>query len=156
LDGKQLPPSASAYQLRAQIASNLSKSREALAAVADQGPRRIYLGAASAVGGLGVLGGLLDAINTLEDKELEWIITSAAYAVIILFVTGFLLLRVMSFAADKDSASRNALDAQISALLDFTSQVTAHSANGTAESQPAAPSLAPPKATGQNTSPDPD
>jgi hypothetical protein len=151
LNGEQLPSSVSAYQLRAQIASNLSKSREALAAVADQGPRRIYLGAASAVGGLGVLGGLLDAINTLEDKELEWIITSAAYAVIILFVTGFLLLRVMSFAADKDSAGRTALDAQINALLDFASQDTAPSANGAAENQPAAPPPAQPKAAEQNT-----
>lgn len=151
MDGKQLPPSVSAYQLRAQIASNLSKSREALATVADQGPRRIYLGAASAVGGLGVLGGLLDAINTLEDKELEWIITSAAYAVIILFVTGFLLLRVMSFAADKDSAGRTALDAQINALLDFAGQVTTPAANGAAENQPAAPPPALPKAAEQNT-----
>jgi len=156
LDDKQLPPSVSAYQLRAQVASNLSKSREALAVVADQGPRRIYLGAASAVGGLGVLGGLLDAINTLENKELEWVITSAAYAVIILLVTGFLLLKVMSFAADKDSAGRTALDAQINALLDFASLVIAPSANGATGNQPAAPLSAQTTAAEQNTSPDSD
>ena len=103
------------------------------------------------MGGLGVLGGLLDAINTLEDRELEWIISSAAYAVIILFVTGFLLLRVMSFAADKDSAGRTALDAQISALLDFASQAIAPSVNGAAENQQAAPSSAHQEAAGQIT-----
>jgi hypothetical protein len=155
LDATPVTSPESVYAIRANIAANLNKTRGDLAAKAEEGPRRIYLGAGSAVGLLGILGGVLDAINTLEDKELEWIITSAAYAVVILVATGFVLLKVMSFAADKDTVGLTALDAQINDLLDFARHVTAPSANGAGETLPAVPPSNPRNAVEQSTSTDP-
>jgi hypothetical protein len=70
--------------MRAQLAEEMNERREA-ARAAEVG-RNSYLGAAAAVGGMGILGGLLDAVDTMENKELEWIVSFAAYGAIVLAV----------------------------------------------------------------------
>jgi hypothetical protein len=124
----------SGYELATRVAARLHVARN----VKDAG-QSTYLGAAAAVGGLGIAAGVLDAVDTMENRELEWVITFAVYGAVVLGVMLYLLWHVIRIATNNTDAARGALSSQITYLLEFAGKIPPDS-NGTA-GQPSITSL---------------
>lgn len=108
----------SGYALAAQIAARLH-----VAGNVEEAGRSTYLGAAAAVGGLGIVAGVLDAVDTLENRELEWVISFAVYGAVVLGVMLYLLWHVIRIATKNTDAARGALGSQITYLLEFAGKI---------------------------------
>ena len=118
----------SGYQLRAQLAARLNAASHV-----QEAGRNTYLGVAAAIGAMGIAGGTLDAIDTMENKELEWIITFAVYGAVVLAVMLYLLWHIIRIAAHNTDASRDVLGTEIAYLLEFAGKTPLAHANGAAQ-----------------------
>jgi hypothetical protein len=84
---------------------------------AAAGLRRSYFGGSLTIGSVGLLGGILEAVDIMENRELVWMISVAVYAALILAAGCYLLWNVVRVVGDNDTSARAALDDVITRLL---------------------------------------
>lgn len=128
------------YQnFRQEELPRLLERRQEAAALAEKRRRATYLGGAVSIGGIGLLGGALEAVDTMENQELAWVIAVAVFVALVLSVGCYLLWQVVRTGAENDLGSLSILDDIMARLVRAANEIYSADGDPTGKSQETRP-----------------